>query len=112
MADTAETPIDQVRLESFTNGDRDLEAELAGLFLETAQLYTDRLRQSLDDAAAWQRAAHALKGASANIGAVVVAQLAAEQEQAEPRPEALREIERQIVVVREHFRTRGSLPER
>lgn len=110
MPDPSEAIIDTARLESFTGGDAALETELAGLFLETAQLYVARLRQSLDDAAAWQRSAHALKGASANIGAVLVARLAADEEQREPRLEALQQIEREIVAVREQFRRRGTLP--
>ena len=103
------TVLDLQRLESFTQGDAALEAELAALYSETAHLYLARLRRAIDDAGAWQRAAHALKGASANIGAVLVARLAAEQEQASPSIVALRALEAEVRAVREVFRERGAL---
>lgn len=103
-----DTIIDDGRLASFTGGDKELEAELVALYVETAQLYLTRLRGALDDVAAWQRAAHALKGASANIGALLVARLAAENEQGEPSLGALRRLEAEVAAVREVFRARGS----
>jgi HPt (histidine-containing phosphotransfer) domain-containing protein len=104
-----QTIVDVDRLVAFTQGDAALEAELAALYVETAQLYLARLRRAGDDAAAWQRAAHALKGASANIGAVLVARLAAEQEQASPSITGLRALEAEVAAVREVFRERGTL---
>jgi HPt (histidine-containing phosphotransfer) domain-containing protein len=104
-----DTIVDLDRLYSFTQGDTALEAELAALYVETAQLYLARLRRAGDDAAAWQRAAHALKGASANIGAVVVARLAAEQEQEHPSIAALRALEAEVSAVAARFRQRGTL---
>jgi HPt (histidine-containing phosphotransfer) domain-containing protein len=103
------TVLDHQRLESFTQGDAALEAELVALYVETAHLYLARLRRAGDDAVAWQRAAHALKGASANIGAVLVARLAAEQEQANPSIAGLRALEAEVGAVRELFRERGTL---
>jgi HPt (histidine-containing phosphotransfer) domain-containing protein len=97
------------RLEAFTQGDAALEAELAALYAETAQLYLARLRRAGDDVAEWQRAAHALKGASANVGAVLVARLAAEQEQARPSLAALRDLEGEVAAVCRVLRERGSL---
>ncbi len=109
MTTTEDTIIDKARLASFTGGDPEFEAELAALYLETAQLYLSRLSSALDDTAGWQRAAHALKGASANVGAVVVARLAAEHEQGEPQLQALRRLETEVGAVRELFRVRGTL---
>lgn len=103
------TVVDLDRLDSFTQGDTALEAELAALYVETAQLYLARLRRAGDDAAEWQRTAHALKGASANIGAAVVARLAAEQEQASPSIAALRTLEAEVAAVAAYFRERGTL---
>ena len=104
-----DTIVDVDRLHGFTQGDAALEAELAALYVETAQLYLARLRRAGDDAAQWQRAAHALKGASANIGAVVVARLAAEQEQERPSIAALRALEAEVAAVAAVFSERGTL---
>jgi HPt (histidine-containing phosphotransfer) domain-containing protein len=101
--------VDLDRLHGFTQGDAALEAELAALYVETAQLYLGRLRRAGDDAGEWQRAAHALKGASANIGAVSVARLAAEQEQESPSITALRALETEVAQVAALFRERGAL---
>jgi two-component system sensor histidine kinase/response regulator len=76
--------IDTARFASFTQGDPQLARELGALFVSTALDYLremERLRQEGSD---WSRAAHALKGASANIGAVALASLAAEAERARP----------------------------
>ncbi len=105
-----ETIIDEARIRDFTGGDRELEAELVALYLETAQLYLSRLAAAEGDIVAWQRAAHALKGASANLGAVTVASLAAEQEQSVPQLPALRRLEAELGAVRERFRARGTAP--
>lgn len=106
----AEHPIvDLHRLHAFTQGDAALEAELVALYVETAQLYLARLRRAGDDVGEWQRAAHALKGASANIGAVMVARLAAEQEQRSPTIAALRGLEAELAAVCALFRERGTL---
>jgi HPt (histidine-containing phosphotransfer) domain-containing protein len=104
-----DTVVDLDRLASFTQGDTALEAELAALYVETAQLYLARLRRAGADTAAWQRTAHALKGASVNIGALVVARLAAEQEQASPSIAALRALEAEVAAVAAVFRARGTL---
>jgi HPt (histidine-containing phosphotransfer) domain-containing protein len=110
LSESADVVIDISRLESFTGADPALEAELAALFVETAELYLARLRDAVDDVGAWQRSAHALKGASANIGALVVARLAAEQEQREPDIAALRRLDTEVAAVRYAFEARGSLP--
>ena len=83
------THFDFDRLESFTGGDRQLQMELTALFLATAEGYLAGLANALDDAAAWRAAAHSLKGAAGNLGAVTLADLAAAAERVPPDPARL-----------------------
>ena len=69
------------RLTSFTDGDHQLERELTSLYLATAGCISTRCAAPRRRRRLGQ-AAHALKGASANIGAAAVARLAEEAEQA------------------------------
>ena len=55
----------------------------------------------------WSQPAHALKGASANIGATELARLTAEAEHARPSPRRLAEIEQALDAVRGFFRHRA-----
>lgn len=96
----SEPILDRDRLAAFTAGDRELERELLELYLETAALYLDRMRRAMDDPAAWRSAAHALKGASANIGAVAVARLAARQEVTAPDLAAMELLAAELMAVR------------
>ena len=102
------TPMTIERLLQFTDGDEQLERELASLYLSTASLYVEEMRGLLTNEAEWRRTAHALKGASANIGAVEVARLAADAEQAPPTPERLGELEDALDDVRTFFRERST----
>jgi CheY-like chemotaxis protein/HPt (histidine-containing phosphotransfer) domain-containing protein len=79
-----DAPLDRQRLRTFTDGDAQLEAELASLFLSTAAMFLDRLQAASDQPEAWREQAHALKGACANIGATKLAALAAEAESTAP----------------------------
>ena len=101
-------PIALDRLLSFTDGDGQLERELASLYLATAGLYLEELRSSFGRAEAWSRAAHTLKGASANIGAVEVARLAARAEHAAPSPDLLAKLGEALEEVRRFFRERAA----
>lgn len=101
-------PIALERILSFTDGDGQLERELASLYLATAGLYLDELRGAVDRPEEWRRAAHALKGASANIGAVEVARLAATAEHVPPSPALLGEIEVSLGEVRRFFADRNA----
>jgi HPt (histidine-containing phosphotransfer) domain-containing protein len=96
------------RLQEFTDGDAQLERELSSLYLSTATLYLDEMRASLTNAEEWRRTAHALKGASGNIGAVEVARLAAEAERSDPAPDRLAGLEDALEEVRRFFRDRGA----
>ena len=77
MVDGA-SPIDLAHFTSFTNGDQQLERELSSLYMATAGTRLDEMRQALAAGLPWDGPAHELKGASANLGAVVVAALATE----------------------------------
>ena len=76
--------IDVDHLVSFTAGDSQLERELFTLYLSTAEVYLVRMREAIGVDRDWCAAAHALKGASANMGAVHVAALAATAETVTP----------------------------
>jgi DNA-binding response OmpR family regulator len=96
-------PIDTAHLANFTDGDTQLERELASLFLSTADQLVEQLKQSLTDRYAWRDAAHTLKGASANIGAISVAELAAKAELDGPCRPLLDDIEGQLAQVQSYF---------
>lgn len=68
--------IDFDHLAAFTDGDEDLEAELADLYLTTARRYLKAMRSALQEERTWSAEAHALKGASGNLGACRMAALA------------------------------------
>jgi HPt (histidine-containing phosphotransfer) domain-containing protein len=104
---TRPTPLAIERLTEFTDGDRQLERELSSLYLSTATLYVDEMRANLANTEEWRRTAHALKGASANIGATEVARLAKEAEQAGPSPALLASLEDALEEVRRFFRERS-----
>jgi HPt (histidine-containing phosphotransfer) domain-containing protein len=94
------TLVDFDRLQSFTDGDRQLEAELATLFLATAEGYLAELALALDDVAAWRATAHNLKGAAGNIGAVALAELAATAERTLPDPARLQTLRATLATTR------------
>jgi HPt (histidine-containing phosphotransfer) domain-containing protein len=90
---TQTLPLDLERLASFTGGDPQLERELISLYLATSALYLERMRAA-GGGEGWAKAAHALKGASANIGATAMARLAeAAERAATPSPDRLEELE-------------------
>lgn len=95
--------VDLPHLRGFTDGDLELERELAELYLSTADVYLDQLAAAQGDHDAWRRAAHALKGASANLGARRVADHALEAELHGPAPDRLRRLRIAVDDVREHF---------
>ncbi len=101
------SPIDMVHLSSFTDGDAQLERELGSLFLSSAIHYVEEMRRGLGAPAAWQRAAHALKGASANLGAADLALVAHEAEIGEPSEALLGRIVERLDRVRSFLAHRG-----
>jgi HPt (histidine-containing phosphotransfer) domain-containing protein len=106
-----EDPRDQAimdldHLDGFTAGDRQLEGELATLFLSTAEVYVGRMSQALTAGESWAGAVHALKGASANLGARRLALLARRAEQSKPDAATLDEVRRALDEIRNFFRAR------
>ena len=99
-------PIALEQLGSFTDGDHQLERELGSLYLATATLYLDEMREALEAGGDWSQPVHALKGASANIGATELTRLTAEAEHARPSSRRLAEIEEALDAVRGFFRHR------
>ena len=78
-----DAPVAIEHLTIFTDGDKELEAELFQVFFEQAEVGLIDLEESLnagqeDD---WRKAAHKFKGASANLGAVKLSELCYTAEQ-------------------------------
>ncbi|MFA7275210.1 MAG: ATP-binding protein [Pseudobdellovibrionaceae bacterium] len=67
-------PVDLRRLEEFTEGDKNIEQVVINLFLETAYESFGSLKEAIlkGDPDAWKKAAHSLKGASGNLGAMTL----------------------------------------
>ena len=105
MTDEA-SPIDLAHFELFTDGDEQLERELCTIYLSTAATYLAEMREALVAGAPWDRPAHSLKGASANVGAVAVAALAKAAEHATPDPEHLKRLGEALGEVRRFFERR------
>jgi HPt (histidine-containing phosphotransfer) domain-containing protein len=98
-----EAVLDLDHLRGFTDGDPQLEGELSALFLSTAEVYLRQMREALHEGRAWTPIAHALKGASANLGARGVAALALTAERSAPSRAQLDAIESAIDQVRAFF---------
>lgn len=75
-------PVDISRLNEFTEGDKDTENMVINLFLDTAHESFDSLKsaQLSGENEEWQKAAHKFKGASGNLGAMVLHSLCADAE--------------------------------
>jgi two-component system sensor histidine kinase/response regulator len=79
---TASAPVDLARLDEITDGDTEFTQELIAVFVSSCEQSVAELQQELrtGDAGSLSRAAHKLKGASANIHAVPLRDLCAELE--------------------------------
>ena len=98
--------VDLDHLLSFTDGDLELESELSVLFLSSAEAYFDRMSRSLQAGTPWTSSVHALKGASANLGARRLAALARAAEHQPPGAADLEVIRRAIDEVSAFFADR------
>lgn len=98
--------IDDAHLAGFTDGDRTLESELGELFLSTAEGYLRRMREALEEKRSWVGEAHALKGASANLGARRVSALARQAEFQPPSKDHLETLHAAVEDVRTFFADR------
>ncbi|NJO38937.1 MAG: Hpt domain-containing protein [Rhizobiales bacterium] len=98
--------VDEAHLVSFTEGDIALEDELADLFANTARGYLKRMREALEEKRGWSAEAHALKGASANLGARRVAALARQAEFSPPSGDQIEAIEAALADVQAFFADR------
>jgi HPt (histidine-containing phosphotransfer) domain-containing protein len=96
----AEPVIDLDHLHAFTDGDPQLEGELLALFLSSADVYLARMDEALRTGQSWDATAHALKGASANLGARRVMVLALAAEHAPPGAAELAALRRAVEEVR------------
>jgi CheY-like chemotaxis protein/HPt (histidine-containing phosphotransfer) domain-containing protein len=106
-SEAAAAPIvDMDHLLSFTDGDRELESELSVLFLSSAEAYFDRMSRSLQAGTPWTSSVHALKGASANLGARRLAALAGATEHQPPTAADLEVIRHAIDEVSSFFEER------
>ncbi|MBV1933783.1 MAG: Hpt domain-containing protein [Parvibaculaceae bacterium] len=76
----APRPIDLVHLSKFTLGNRELEAELLGLFKSQSYIYLERMKLA-ETEEEWVRAAHSLKGSARAVGAWIVGEVAERAEQ-------------------------------
>ena len=98
--------LDLDHLHGFTDGDPQLEGELSTLFLSTAEMYLRGMHEALSGGRSWTAVAHALKGASANLGARRLSALALVAERSEPNRSQLEAIERALDEVRAFFHHR------
>ncbi|MEZ5823466.1 MAG: Hpt domain-containing protein [Geminicoccaceae bacterium] len=95
--------LDRVRFEEVTGGDPELERELAELYLTTAEKYLAEMSTILGRDGDWSGPAHALKGASANLGISEMQELAKKAEYSEPDPALMEQIRTGLARVRDLF---------
>jgi HPt (histidine-containing phosphotransfer) domain-containing protein len=105
-APVTEPILDLDHLCAFTEGDPQLERELSTLFLATAEMYLHQMQEALAGGRPWTSIAHALKGASANLGARRLAALALLAECSEPDRAQLAALEHAVEQVRTLFAQR------
>ncbi len=96
-------PIDLERLTDIADGDRQLIIEIGSLYVATATRYVEDMRRALGATDEVQRLAHALKGASRNVGAERIAELAEAAEKHGIDASGLDLLERHVDEVRQFF---------
>lgn len=78
-------PLDRARLDAVTDGDRELQREVLGIFFAQVPDYVEAIRAARRHDIQWRSAVHRLKGAARSIGALPLASAAGEAELALPR---------------------------
>jgi DNA-binding response OmpR family regulator len=101
-----EPVLDLDHLRGFTEGDLQLEDELSTLFLSTVEMYLHDMQEALTGGRPWTPSAHALKGASANLGARRLSALALLAERSEPNRAQLEAIQHAVQELRALFAQR------
>jgi HPt (histidine-containing phosphotransfer) domain-containing protein len=99
-AEAAQPVIDLDHLRRFTDGDPQLEGELLTLYLCTSDVYLARMAEALAAGDSWTATAHALKGASANLGARRVMAIALIAEHTTPDADQLQALRGAVGEVR------------
>jgi CheY-like chemotaxis protein len=102
----AEPALDLAHLHGFTEGDPQLESELSALFLGTVEMYLHDMQEALAGGRPWASIAHALKGASGNLGARRLSALALRAERSEPSRPQLEALMQAVEEVRALFAQR------
>jgi HPt (histidine-containing phosphotransfer) domain-containing protein len=77
------------------------------LFLSTSEVYLERMREALGAGQSWRESAHALKGASGNLGARRVMGLALAAERSTPDAAQLEALRAAVDEVRAFGRCRA-----
>jgi HPt (histidine-containing phosphotransfer) domain-containing protein len=102
-----EPVLDLAHLRAFTDGDPQLEGELLTLFLSTAEVYLAAMASALQTEQSWRSPVHALKGASGNLGARRVMQLAQAAERLPPCATTLAAVRQAVEEVRGFAQSRS-----
>jgi signal transduction histidine kinase/CheY-like chemotaxis protein/HPt (histidine-containing phosphotransfer) domain-containing protein len=109
----ADTPVVIEQLQQFTGGDAEEEKVLVELYREQAALMISLLKENMVSGASdgWRSAAHRLKGASGNLGALTLHRICATAEagaaaSAEEKETMLHNIEEELTRVRAFFDAR------
>ena len=95
--------IDEAHLSTFVDNDRALERELAELYQSTVLGYLKRMQEAIEEERPWSAEAHALKGASANLGARRAAELARRAEFLQPSADYLKALRSAVEEVKIYF---------
>lgn len=113
-----EDPIDFSYMRAFTDGDKEEEKQLVGLFFKQGLKAMQALKENCVDGEchAWVQAAHLIRGSAAHIGAVRMRMLCEEaQEQQEAtameRQRHVSMIEQEMQRIRQFFMAQGLLPD-
>jgi HPt (histidine-containing phosphotransfer) domain-containing protein len=99
-----DTPIDMDFIRLISDGDVEFEIELLETFVEDTKVHIDAAKNAIavSDFMALQRETHHMKGASGNVGANAIQELASELEQ-QAKQESLQDAETKISKLETHL---------